>query len=98
MTYSYYSRGKIEDLQTAGKSDFYTELLLRKRKKGEKMLDLSSTYFQVIQWMQNPSDSNSLRDFAEWKEKCDIKGQAYCSLPNACPLTTRELPGKIVLS
>ena len=49
--------------------------------------------FQVIQWMQNPSDTNSLRDFAEWKEKCDIKGQAYCSLPNACPLTTRELPG-----
>ena len=43
--------------------------------------------------MQNPSDTNSLRDFAEWKEKCDIKGQAYCSLPNACPLTTRELPG-----
>ena len=45
--------------------------------------------------MQNPSDTNSLRDFAEWKEKCDIKGQAYCSLPNACPLTTRELPGNV---
>ena len=48
--------------------------------------------------MQNPSDTNSLRDFAEWKEKCDIKGQAYCSLPNACPLTTRELPGNVKVS
>ena len=50
--------------------------------------------FQVIQWMQNPSDSNSLRDFQEWKEKCDIKGQPFCSLPNPCPLNTRELPGE----
>jgi len=49
---------------------------------------------QVIQWVQNPTDINSLRDFAEWKEKCDIKGQPYCSLPNPCPLTTRELPGE----
>merc|ERR1712203_538417 len=47
------------------------------------LLDHGDVYFvthlQVIQWMQNPSDTNSLRDFAEWKEKCDIKGQAYCS-------------------
>merc|ERR1711935_723591 len=45
------------------------------------LIDHSDVYFvaqlQVIQWMQNPSDSNSLRDFVEWKEKCDIKGQAY---------------------
>ena len=27
----------------------------------------------MIQWVQNPTDINSLRDFAEWKEKCDIK-------------------------
>lgn len=64
------------------------------------LLDHGDVYFvthlQVIQWMQNPSDTNSLRDFAEWKEKCDIKGQAYCSLPNACPLTTRELPGEVL--
>jgi len=49
---------------------------------------------QVIQWMTQPTDLNLLRDFAEWKEKCDIKGQPFCSLPNACPLTTRELPGE----
>jgi len=64
------------------------------------LLDHGDVYFvthlQVIQWMQNPSDTSSLRDFAEWKEKCDIKGQAYCSLPNACPLTTRELPGEVL--
>ena len=61
--------------------------------------------------MTQPTDLNGLRDFSEWKEKCDIKvghtssqavtflsfafqGQPFCSLPNACPLTTRELPGE----
>jgi hypothetical protein len=53
-----------------------------------------SCLLQVIQWMQNPTELTSLRDFQEWKEKCDVKGQPYCSLPNACPLTTRELPGE----
>jgi hypothetical protein len=43
--------------------------------------------------MQNPTELTGLRDFTEWKEKCDNKGQPYCSLPNACPLNTRELPG-----
>ncbi len=28
---------------------------------------------QVLQWIQQPTDINSLRDFAEWKEKCDVK-------------------------
>ncbi|XP_040574934.1 chitin deacetylase 1 [Lepeophtheirus salmonis] len=54
------------------------------------------TQLQVIQWMQNPRDVNSLRDYAEWKERCDIKGQAFCSLPNPCPLNTRELPGETI--
>lgn len=44
---------------------------------------------QVIQWMQNPTELTGLREFQEWKEKCDVKGQPFCSLPNACPLTTR---------
>ncbi|TRY78381.1 hypothetical protein TCAL_13801 [Tigriopus californicus] len=64
----------------------------------EKLTSQSDVYFvtelQVIQWMQNPVDINSLRDYAEWKDKCDVKGQAFCSLPNPCPLTTRELPGE----
>eukprot|EP00088_Acartia_fossae_P022662 TRINITY_DN237_c0_g1_i4.p1 TRINITY_DN237_c0_g1~~TRINITY_DN237_c0_g1_i4.p1 ORF type:complete len:560 (-),score=134.94 TRINITY_DN237_c0_g1_i4:328-2007(-) len=52
------------------------------------------TEIQVIQWMQNPTNTQSLRDFAEWKQKCQVKEQPYCSLPNPCPLTTRELPGE----
>jgi len=60
--------------------------------------DNKDVYFlsknQVIQWMQTPTDINTLRDFEQWKEKCDVKGQPYCSLPNPCPLTTRELPGE----
>merc|ERR1719464_1503186 len=42
---------------------------------------------QVIQWMQNPTELTALRDFTEWKEKCDVKGQPYCSLPNPCART-----------
>jgi len=64
----------------------------------EKLSSQSDVYFvtelQVIQWMQNPVDINSLRDYAEWKERCDVKGQAFCSLPNPCPSNTRELPGE----
>jgi len=64
----------------------------------DEMLARNDVYFvtmlQVIQWMQNPTELTALRDFQEWKEKCDVKGQPYCSLPNTCPLTTRELPGE----
>ena len=49
------------------------------------------TMLQVIQWMQNPTEITGIRDFDEWKEKCDVKGLPYCSLPNVCPLRTREL-------
>merc|ERR1712242_195861 len=62
-----------------------------------EMLGRNDVYFvtmlQVIQWMQNPTEMTALRDFTEWKDKCDVKGQPYCSLPNPCPLGTRELPG-----
>jgi len=51
-------------------------------------------HVQVIQWMQNPVPVNGIRDFEEWKVSCQIKGQPLCSLPNPCPLTTRELPGE----
>ena len=44
--------------------------------------------------MQNPVGVQVLRDFEDWKEKCNVDGQPYCSLPNPCPLTTRELPGE----
>merc|ERR1712203_534022 len=62
-----------------------------------EMLGRNDVYFvtmlQVIQWMQNPTEMTALRDFTEWKDKCDVKGQPYFSLPNPCPLGTRELPG-----
>jgi len=62
------------------------------------LLTYSDVYFvtelQVIQWMQNPTGTSSLRDFSDWKDKCVVKGQPYCSLPNSCPLTSRELPGQ----
>jgi len=62
------------------------------------LLSYTDTYFvtelQVIQWMQNPTGVQVLRDFEDWKDKCVVKGQPYCSLPNPCPLTTRELPGE----
>jgi len=51
------------------------------------------TELQVIQWMQNPTGTQSLRDFQEWKDKCAVKGQPHCSLPNPCKSNTRELPG-----
>ncbi|XP_046990525.1 chitin deacetylase 1 isoform X2 [Schistocerca americana] len=76
------------------KKEFKDELI----KFIQEMLERNDVYFvtmlQVIQWMQNPTELTGLRDFQEWKEKCDVKGQPYCSLPNACPLTTRELPGE----
>jgi len=51
---------------------------------------------QVIQWMQNPTELSALLNFSEWKENCEIKGQPYCSLPNPCASTTRELPGETI--
>merc|ERR1712055_526442 len=55
------------------------------------------TELQVIQWIQKPTSVQSLRDFAEWKDaKCLVKGQPFCSLANAYPLTTRELPGETI--
>ncbi|GBL63266.1 hypothetical protein AVEN_51861-1, partial [Araneus ventricosus] len=66
----------------------------------DEVLGKNDVYFvtmtQVLQWMQSPTELSGIRDFAPWKEKCDVKGQAYCSLPNACPLSSRELPGETI--
>jgi len=66
----------------------------------QEMIARNDVYFvtmlQVIQWMQNPTELTALRDFTEWKDKCDIKGQPFCSLPNACDRNTRELPGESI--
>jgi hypothetical protein len=40
--------------------------------------------------MQNPTSISALRDFEEWKTSCNVQGQPLCSLPNPCPVTTRD--------
>jgi len=59
----------------------------------EVATEYNDVYFvnhvQVIQWMQNPISVNALRDFEEWKAGCQVKGQAFCSLPNPCPVNSR---------
>jgi len=70
----------------------------------EWMTDILATYndvyfvteLQVIQWMQAPVGVTSLRDYPAWKEKCTVKGQPFCSLPNPCPVNSRELPGETI--
>ncbi|XP_065226843.1 chitin deacetylase 1-like isoform X1 [Planococcus citri] len=78
------------------KKEFKDELI----KFIEDMLKKNDVYFvnyyQVIQWIQNPVELNTIREFALWKVDCDVKGQPFCSLPNPCPLTTRELPGETI--
>ena len=58
----------------------------------------SDVYFvtglQVLQWIQTPTSTQALRDFQEWKVKCNVKGQPHCTRPNPCVLTSRELPGE----
>ena len=64
----------------------------------ETIVENNDVYFvnhvQAIQWMQNPVSINAIRDFQEWKQTCNPNGQPYCSLPNPCPVTSRELPGE----
>lgn len=66
----------------------------------DEVLDRNDVYFvtmtQVLQWMQQPTPMNNIRDFAPWKEKCEVKGQPACNLHNACALSTRELPGETI--
>ncbi|CAG0916546.1 unnamed protein product [Notodromas monacha] len=57
-------------------------------------MGLPSFQIWVIQWMQNPTELAGLREFEEWKDKCTVQGNPFCSLPNSCPVTTRELPGE----
>ena len=46
--------------------------------------------------MQNPVTVTALRDFDEWKNNCKVNGQPFCSLPNPCPLRSKELPGETI--
>lgn len=44
------------------------------------------TMLQAISWMEAPTEIAALNNFPEWKNKCDVKGLPYCSLPNPCEL------------
>ncbi|XP_076062909.1 chitin deacetylase 1-like [Oratosquilla oratoria] len=43
------------------------------------------TMQQVIAWMEAPTEIAAINSFNEWKDKCEVKGLPYCSLPNPCP-------------
>jgi len=64
----------------------------------DEMQAKNDVYFvnnlQAIAWMQDPTESNAIRDFLPWKDKCEVKGLPHCSIPNPCPLTTREIRGE----
>jgi len=50
---------------------------------------------QVLQWMKDPTSNLDLKDFSDWKTKCQVTGQPACNRPNACPRKTSELPSEI---
>lgn len=54
------------------------------------------TMTQVIQWIQNPRQSSEIKNFDPWKEKCSVDPSSppACWVPNACKLTTKEVPGE----
>ncbi|XP_070508728.1 chitin deacetylase 1-like isoform X2 [Chironomus tepperi] len=54
------------------------------------------TMTQVIQWIQNPRQSSEIKNFDPWKEKCavDPSSPPACWVPNACKLTSKEVPGE----
>jgi len=55
------------------------------------------THRQALIWMMDPARLNAINVYDNWKgEKCQPKGQPLCSLPNPCPVTSRELPGEVL--
>ena len=53
------------------------------------------TMTQVIQWMQNPSSVDSVKNFGPWQEKCSPPPRDYCLVANSCKLDTDDLPGQV---
>lgn len=49
---------------------------------------------QILNWMTKPTANLDLKDFTEWKDKCQVGGQPACSRPNTCRTQSRELPGE----
>ena len=68
-------------------------LLTRHQPTGHTPLDppthlqsiiITEIFPQVIQWVQEPTDTNTLRDFQQWKEKCDVKVISFFSISSIC--------------
>lgn len=50
---------------------------------------------QAINWMEDPVDLSTLKDYQQWKNKCAPTGLPDCSLPNPCEsLPPREHAGE----
>ena len=66
----------------------------------EVLANYNDVYFvtstQVIQWIQNPRQSSEIKSFDPWKEKCSVDPSSppVCWIPNACKLTSKEVPGE----
>lgn len=73
--------------------DVFIQWIDEQRERGDVYF---VTMTQVLQWMQQPTELQAIRDFAPWKEKCLVQGQPLCNLPKNCALTTRELPGQTI--
>ena len=55
------------------------------------------THQQVIQYLEHPVTSRSIRDLPEgWKERCGWSRRRVCLHPTTCLLTSPELPGEEV--
>lgn len=52
------------------------------------------TMTQVIQWIQDPHSLGDIKNFEPWKEKCSVQERPACSVPHACKLVSKEIPGE----
>jgi len=66
----------------------------------ETIAEYPDVYFvtmtQVIQWMQEPVDSNEAVNFLPWQEKCNPGPRKDCLVANRCKLSTDEIPGEVI--
>ena len=54
-------------------------------------------YFQVIEWIQQPTDINALREFEVWKKKCDVKVRKFLPFNFHQQITILSIPGTTLL-
>ena len=54
------------------------------------------TMTQVIQWIQNPQNSDEAKTFEPWREKCSPQPRQACIQASNCKLSSNELPGELL--